>query len=131
MSHIGLKPLSERSGPTSLRTGLQWIGGLVPATCVKDGRTLKAGRDGSIGILFDANHSGLRVRPRVLIGDDGEFALRLEHKADVGHAESYSVSIRGTFGRKTVSGRVKGTSSSEFSGRCRADRSFTAKLTKG
>jgi hypothetical protein len=129
-SSISFAIASAQTGPTGMITGLQHTGGIVPATCVKDGRTRIAGRDGAIGIHFDSNKN-LRVQPRVVIPADGRFSLRLEHPAENKYDESFSVSIRGTFVRKTVSGRVQGTSLSDFFGRCRANRTFTARLVRG
>lgn len=130
-SFIELAVRSAPLGPTSVLTGLQAIVGVVPATCVKNGRTLVGGRDGAIGIHFSSLHSGLRARPRVKLGADGIFAFRLEHKADVLNNESYSASKRGTFTRKAVAGPVQGTSVSDFFGKCRANRTFTARITAG
>ena len=111
--------------PTSPRVAASWFGGFVPGVCVKPGKTQV------FGIGFNLADSGLRVRPRTReIPANGAFAFRMEHKADVFNGESYSVSIRGTFERKKVSGRVEGTGVSGHSGKCRANRTFTAKLTR-
>jgi len=96
---------------------------------LREGRkTLVAGRDGAIGIGFDL-WDKLGRRPRTEIPPDGTFAFKLVHRADVLKATSYSVSIRGTFGRKNVSGRVQGTAADSFHGKCRANRTFTARLS--
>lgn len=117
--------------PTSPRVGIRWLGGFVPGVCVKDGKTRVAGRDGAIGIQFDL-WDKLRRRPRrTEIPADGTFAFELEHPADVLKGTSYSVSIRGTFGRRAVSGRVQGTAADSFNGKCRANRTFTARLARG
>jgi hypothetical protein len=98
---------------------------------VKDGKKRVAGRDGLIGIHFNA-WDKLRRPPRTTeIPPDGTFAFKLVHPADVLNGTSYSVTIRGTFGRRTVSGRVEGTAADSFSGKCRANRTFTAKLARG
>jgi hypothetical protein len=113
-------------GPTPPRVGVRWFGGFVPGVCVKPGMTQV------FGIQFDSHHSGLRVRPRSTeIPASGAFVFRLVHSADVFNGDSYSVTVRGTFGRKTVSGRVQGTGTDPLSGKCRANRTFTARLARG
>ncbi len=110
--------------PTSPRVAAGWFGGFVPGVCVKNGKTQ------AFGIGFNLDHGGLRVRPRTReIPANGAFAFRLEHQANVFNGESYSLSIRGTFGRKTVSGRVQGTGTNLLAGKCRANRTFTARLS--
>ena len=66
-----------------------------------------AGRDGAIGIGFDL-WNRLRRRPRTEIPPDGAFVFKLEHSADVLNGSSYSVTGRGTFGRKTCLGASRG-----------------------
>ncbi len=115
---------------TSPVVAVQWLGGFVPGVCVKEGKTRVAGRDGAIGIGFDL-WNRLRRRPRTEIPPDGTFVFKLVHSADVLNGTSYSVSIRGTFGRKTVSGRVQGIGTDPLSGKCRVNRTFTARLSRG
>lgn len=115
---------------TSPRVGIRWLGGFVPGVCVKDGKTRVAGRDGAIGIQFSL-WDKLRRRPHIEIPTDGALAFKLEHPADVLNGTSYSVSIRGTFGRRAVSGRVQGTAADALNGKCRASRTFTARLARG
>ena len=115
---------------TSPLVAVRRLGGLVPGICVRDGKTRVAGRDGAIGIEFDL-WDKLRRRPRTEVPTDGTFAFKLVHPADVLKGTSYSVTIRGTFGRRTVSGRVQGTAVDPFSGKCRANRTFTARLARG
>jgi hypothetical protein len=117
-------------GRTSPRVGVRWLGGFVPGVCVKDGRTRVAGRDGAIGVGFDLRDE-LRRRPNTVIPEDGAIAFTLVHPADVLNGASYSVSIRGTFGRKIVSGRVRATGVDPLTGKCRGDRLFTARLSRG
>ena len=115
---------------TSPDVAVRWLGGFVPGVCVMDGKTRIAGPDGAIGVGFDLWDT-LRVRPRAEIPKDGTFAFRLVHPTDVLKGSSYSVTVRGTFGRKTVSGRVQGTGSDPLSGKCRVNRTFTARLSRG
>lgn len=115
---------------TSPVVGVRNLSGLVPGVCVKDGTTRVAGRDGAIGISFNVADK-LRRRPRTEIPPDGTFVFKLEHRGDVLNGTSYSVTIRGTFERKAVSGRVQGTAADSFQGKCRANRTFTARLSRG
>ncbi len=115
---------------TSPVVAVRWLGGFVPGVCVKDGKTRVAGRDGAIGIGFDL-WNRLRRRPRTEIPPDGTFVFKLVHSADVLNGSSYSVTVRGTFGRKAVSGRVQGTGTDPLSGKCRVNRTFTARLSRG
>ena len=117
-------------GPTPPRVGVRWLGGFVPGVCMKDGKTRVAGRDGAIGIGFNLQDK-LRARPRTEIPENGTFAFRLVHPADVFNGSSYSVTVRGTFGRKNVAGRVQGTGTDPLSGKCRVNRTFTARLSRG
>ncbi len=115
---------------TSPVVAVQWLGGFVPGVCVKEGKTRVAGPDGAIGIGFDL-WNRLRRRPPTDIPPDGTFVFKLVHSADVLNGSSYSVTVRGTFGRKTVSGRVQGTGTDPLSGKCRVNRTFTARLSRG
>lgn len=116
--------------PTSPRVGVREIAGFIPGICVKAGKTRVAGRDGAIGIQVNMADK-LRRRPRTEIPQDGTFAYKLEHPADVLNGTSYSVSIRGTFGPRAVSGRIQGSAADSFNGKCRANRTFTARLSRG
>lgn len=115
---------------TSPVVGVLNLSGFVPGVCVKGGTTRVAGRDGAIGIGFNVADR-LRRRPRTEIPADGTFVFKLEHRGDVLNGTSYSVTVRGTFERQAVSGRVQGTASDSFHGTCRVNRTFTARLVRG
>ncbi len=91
---------------------------------------MRKGQPRADAIYFASSHPGPRW-PRVFVGADGTFAVRWGHKADAEYYGSYVVSLRGTFERKTVSGRVQASGTLPVSGRCRANRTFTARLTRG
>jgi hypothetical protein len=112
--------------------GEGWIRGLdgsLPATCVKDGRTLVAGRDGAVGIDFHfASNRKLLGRNRAT--PDGRFAFGLRHRPDHSGDPAYAVWIRARFEGPVVRGSMHGVLESSFDGKCRASRSFVARRSR-
>jgi len=139
-SHAGGRPLpgSEYDGHfTGLRSShsvgfalaseprfFKWLGGALPVRCTRDG-----GRQ-LLEIDFDF-WDKRTIRGNATIDIHGAFSFGITHRADASKNVTYTVWIRGRFDGKGVRGRAHGVSSSDFNGKCRGDRTYTARLTTG
>ena len=98
--------------------------GILPGTCrdKRSGRVVRAGRDGAIGLQFDA-------QPNAVIRPNGAFAFAVKVSAASG-LTPHTVTVRGTFYGNNVLGRVRGRSTTakydRYSG-CSGDQPFWAK----
>ena len=98
--------------------------GILPGTCrdKRTGRVVRAGRDGAIGMQFDAV-------PNAVIRPNGTFAFTAKVSAASG-LTPHTVTVRGTFFGNNALGRVRGRSTTakydRYAG-CSGDQPFWAK----
>ena len=106
------------------RPRIQRISGILPGTCreKRTGRLVRAGRDGAIGMQFDA-------LPNAVIHPNGTFAFTAKVGAGSG-LTPHTITVRGTFYGNNVLGRARGRSTTSKFDRyssCSGDQPFWAK----
>lgn len=97
------------------------MSGILPGTCreKRTGRIVRAGRDGAIGMQFDA-------LPNAVIRPNGTFAFTAKVSAASG-LTPHTVTVRGTFYGNNALGRVRGRSTAAKYDRyssCSGDQPF-------
>jgi opacity protein-like surface antigen len=100
------------------------MSGILPGVCreKQTGRVVRAGRDGAIGMQFDAF-------PNAVIRPNGTFSFTAKVSAESGLAP-HTVTVRGTFYGNNALGRVSGRSTAAKYDRyssCSGDQPFWAK----